>query len=426
MTSLDGLEEYQPHVRGKTFESDSIESKISFIYQEAVEDFKNIFDTEFRPPNLGFEQPVIETYEGKSFEPGVENYETEKQEVGYSIEDETNDIILNKEILGELHPDLLMQDFRYILKRYHDISLQKSFEKDVIPYVKSLQEENELSVESIYFTDIEDGQADYNNDKQRIRVDYPRLKNFNPETGKFESNQSLPGVSIKLHELVHDLDFTNNQHTRNYSLALDDIDTMDPRNAVLEAPTTFEVYMAGWETRENALAAFKDPLLNHDFFDDYPALDVEEGESGTIQDPYNMGLITSLSLHDAMIGIHGVEEGTKKTRNILYKNFWDLQKMGRVLEAATEQRDVPNIPRHKREMQEIARSENVGEIAAKQAKDILDGLGSTEEPRELLWLNTQGSDLIKAYEKKNSFADAPGPLEDLDRKLVDLKQESEK
>jgi len=74
---------------------------------------------------------------------------------------------LNTEILEELHPELLLQDFRYILKRYHDISLQKSVEQDVIPYVKGLREENDLSVKNIYFTDIENGHADYHKGKNR-------------------------------------------------------------------------------------------------------------------------------------------------------------------------------------------------------------------------------------------------------------------
>jgi len=329
---------------------------------------------------------------------------------------------LNTEILEELHPELLLQDFRYILKRYHDISLQKSVEQDVIPYVKGLREENDLSVKNIYFTDIENGHADYHKGKKQIRFDYSRLKDFNPSTGRFESGFDLPGGSIKLHEMIHDLDFTNNPNTQKYNLALDERDSMDPRNAVFEAPTTFEVYMAGWETRENSILAFEDPLVNHDFFNGYPALDVEEAKPGTIQDPYNMGLVTSLSVHDTLVDIHGFEQGTRKTREILYKNSWDLEEMGRVLEATMDQRDKPNIPRHKRKIQELLDMEDIDQIVTDASINIIEELESTEDPREILWLDVQGSDLIRAYEEKNSFLDAPEPMKDLDNQLIDLEK----
>jgi len=196
---------------------------------------------------------------------------------------------------------------------------------------------------------------------------------------------------------------------------------MDPRNAVFEAPTTFEVYMAGWETRENSILAFEDPLVNHDFFNGYPALDVEEAKPGTIQDPYNMGLVTSLSVHDTLVDIHGFEQGTRKTREILYKNSWDLEEMGRVLEATMDQRDKPNIPRHKRKIQELLDMEDIDQIVTDASINIIEELESTEDPREILWLDVQDQTL-SGPRRKNSFLDAPEPMKDLDNQLIDLEK----
>ncbi|MFB6241230.1 MAG: hypothetical protein ABEJ36_00310, partial [Candidatus Nanosalina sp.] len=201
-----------------------------------------------------------------------------------------------------MKPELLNEDFRYMLKRYHDLSLEKTVRDNVLSYVETLRPDAELNVENVIFTDLEQGEAAYNKSRNLMKLDYSRLKDFNPATGSFESGfRGLPGGSMLLHEEIHDLDFSVNEKSREYSNALGDTDTDDPRNAVLEAPTTFEVLMAGWDVRENAVEAFREPLQNLEFFETYPSGDATSSSSDKLPYPYNMGVFTVLSIHTQMM-----------------------------------------------------------------------------------------------------------------------------
>lgn len=410
MTHGEGLSEFELFFRGRRAEVEDNAPKVRSIYQEAVEDFQTIFETDFEPPELIIEEPV------------TEERDSDQSEVGYRIDGLNDRIILNEEILDELQPELLNEDFRYMLKRYHDFSLQRSLENRGFPYVKSLRDQNDLCVENVYFANLEDGAADFNEERQRIRVDLSRISDFNPETGFFQSGSgSLPGITLKLHELVHDLDFTNNPETRNYSSAIGSTDIRDPRNAVLEAPTTFEVYIAGWKVRTDAVEAFKNPLENRGFFEGYPVSSIEKGEKGTIQDPYNMGLFTALTVHSRMMDLHGVEEGTDKTRDILFKNSWDLEEMERVLEGGMEYRDVPNIPRQKKIAHQALESENMEETVDEEAQRILEDIDQADNMDQLVELTLQGTELVEKYEQERGFYNPPDALWELDAEVVFLR-----
>ncbi|MEF8880554.1 MAG: hypothetical protein V5A72_01850, partial [Candidatus Nanohaloarchaea archaeon] len=299
--------------------------------------------------------------------------------------------LLNNEIVGDLHPHLLNEYFRHMMKRYHDLSAEKGVRDRVIPYVETLRPEAELQVEDVVFDELSNSTIGrYNNKQERMILDYSLLSEFNPETGRFGSSQ---GTSTMVHEQVHDLDFSMNESSRNYLSAISGVDTDNPRNAVLEAPTTFEVFMAGWNTRPEAVEAFQNPMENREFFRDYPAEDMESSSRESIAYPYNMGLITSLSIHKEMMDQYGVVKGTEKTRDILYSNAWDLKDMGRALESSFEQRDVPNIPVQRRKAVEIA---NEGEEAIlEEANHIMSKLEEVDLDEVVL-----GEELKHEYDER--------------------------
>lgn len=399
------IKQYNPSIGEHFLRADTRESKIRGIYREAVQDFKSIFKTEFREPELLLDKPVFEdSIEELDLEdPTVDEVSEKLDPVGYSLEAENNQIILNTEIMEELHPKLLSEDFRYILKRYHDLSLEQAMQERVIPYVEILRNENDLSARNFYFDELEKGEADYNQDKGRIRIDYSRLKDFNPEKKIFESGfKHLPGGSMMLHEAVHDLDFTNNTNTRKYGEFLGETEAGDPRNAVLEAPTTFEVFMSGWNTRSRAVRAFENPSENLDFFEGYLEED-KSGDSKTIQYPYNMGLFTALNIHEVMMERHGVERGTEETREILYDNSWDLDQMRQVLEEVMERRNVPNIPKYKRKVKEVLEEDS--EALSKEASRILEEAEDQKitEYERAFWRN----ELIRRYEEEKPYPKPP-------------------
>lgn len=404
--STDQVSEYQPVVMGEEVEADT-EQAVRDIYRNAVDQFKDIFDTEFSEPRILIEDDIQEYSE----------WFDEERQVGYEINQENDTIRLNEEIVGDLHPDLLNEDFRHMMKRYHDLSAEDAVRNRFVPYVENLRADSDLQVKDVVFKQLSNSTLGvYNPEQQRMKLDISLLPEFNPKTGRFESSK---GESTLLHEEIHDLDFTVNQNSRNYLSAVSGTDTDDPRNAVLEAPTTFEVFMAGWENRPEAIEAFKEPLENLEFFRDYPAEDMTSSTSDSIAYPYNMGLITALSIHEIMMERRGVEDGTRTTRDILYGNAWDLKHMGRALETAFEERDVPNVPKHRREAQEIA---ELGEESIIQEADRmvneLDNWGMDEVVR--------GSELLHEYEERHSFAEAPELIKDLDRIVYQLKRESEK
>lgn len=402
----ESVSEYQPVIMGEEIDSEP-EQAVHDIYRGAVQQFKNLFDTDFAPPDLIIDEDVMERSEVRD----------EMVPVGYEIDAENNQVVLNSEIIDDLHPQLLNEDFRYMIKRYHDLSAEQAVRQRVIPYAESLRPEAELQVGDVIFKDLDGSTIGaYNPEQQRMKIDYSLLPGFNPVTGRFTEGD---GESTLLHEGVHDLDFSVNQLSRDYLSSVSDTDTDDPRNAVLEAPTTFEVFMAGWDNRPAAIEAFRDPLSNREFFRDYPAREMTSSENDSIAYPYNMGLITSLSIHEAMINDHGLEEGTDRTRDILYGNAWDLEHMGRALESAFERRDVPNIPLHRREVTEIVDEgeERMLEEAERLIEEI-DGDSIDELVR--------GRELVHEYEQRNSFSNPPEMLDDLDRIVFQLSRRDER
>ncbi len=397
--------EYEPAIMGETVEA-SPEEAVRDIYSNAVDQFKHLFNTDFETPMLRITEDVSEYSEW------FDDY----QQVGYEIDVENDMILLNEEIVDDLHPHLLNEDFRYMIKRYHDLSAQQAVEKRFVPYVENLRPNGSVEVEDVVFKDLSDStRGAYNPSQQRMKLDYSLLPQFNPKTGRFENPK---GESTLLHEEIHDLDFSVNQSSRDYLSAVSETDTDDPRNAVLEAPTTFEVFMAGWNRRPEAVEAFKDPLDNRDFFRDYPATDMTNSDSKSIAYPYNMGLITALTLHESMMAKQGVEEGTETTRDILYSNKWDLEHMGRALESAFEERDVPNIPLHRRETHEIG--EQGEEAVLEEAERLLEN-ASDWTLEEVV----RGREVIHEYKKRNGFDDPPETMDELDRIVYQMERDSE-
>ncbi len=402
----DSVSEYQPMIMGEPVEA-STEEAVRDIYSNAVDQFKHLFETDFETPMLRITDDVSEYSE----------WFDDEQQVGYEIDVENDMILLNQEIVGDLHPQLLNEDFRHMIKRYHDLSAEQAVENRFVPYVENLRPDGELEVEDVVFKDLSDNtRGAYNPGQQRMKLDYSLLPQFNPKTGRFEHPK---GESTLLHEEVHDLDFTVNQNSRNYLNAVSETDTDDPRNAVLEAPTTFEVFMAGWNRRPEAVEAFKEPLENREFFRDYPATDMTSSDSKSIAYPYNMGLITALTLHETMMDQHGLEEGTETTRDILYGNAWDLEHMGRALESAFEQKEIPNIPRHLRETKEIA--DEGEEALLNEANRMLEETSSWDLEEAV-----RGRELVHAYERKHGFSDPPETMDELDRLVYQMERDSER
>lgn len=329
ITTNKSLEEFNPRVHGfEDVETENLDKAVRSIYREAGDSFQTIFgETEI--PRLIIDDNLIEETEVET----GNGKRTERHNVGFYIDEPNNNIIVNRDIVPELNPDLLDEDFRYMIKRYHDLSLESSVEDRVAPWVERLRPENELSYSHVYFDNLDKGVGKYNHSSGLIRVDESKIKDFNPITGLFENGNSLSGESIKLHELVHDLDFSNNPETVEYSKTKGDTDIRDPRNSVIEAPTTFEEFLLGWEKRNAAIQAFEDPENNADFFEGYPISELDgAGEPGTIQDPYNMGLFTALNIHEAFMNDFGAREGTLMTRDLLYNNSWSLEDMEETLE----------------------------------------------------------------------------------------------
>lgn len=395
-SSIETVEDEAVEAFGQEVETDNI-GTVNQIYREALESFKSRYETDFRPPRLVFDEEVSEGEKGIFGE-----------QVGYFIDHENDQIILNNEIVEDLHPSLLQQDLEYMLKRYHDLSLEQKVREDVIPYVESLRSFTELNVQEVLFTELEDSQGAYNPDLEVMKVDSSRLKDFDPVTGQFRSGfGGLPGSVILLHEEVHDRDFAVNPDSHKYLKSLPRLEINDPRNAVLEAPTTFEVMMAGWNVRNEAIDAFKNPLENLSFFRNYPAKGGEEAEEDEIIYPYNLGLFTALSIHNTMMEDRGVDEGTRVTRDILYGNDWDLNQMQNVLEETFGNRDVPNIPRHRRHATEIIQEERYDEEASK----IIRMLEEADEDDEMD-LAVLGNELVREYRRnEDTFSTA---VEDLD------------
>jgi len=401
----DQVSEHQPVINGEEIDTNT-EGAARDLYRSAVNHFQDLFETDFREPSLHIIDDIQEYSEW--FDANVQ--------VGYEIDHENDRIFLNSEIVGDLHPQLLNEDFRHMLKRYHDLSAEETVRDRVIPYVENLRPDGELQVEDVVFKELSDNTIGaYNNEQQRMKLDYSLLPLFNPRTGLFEGSK---GSSTMLHEGVHDLDFSVNENSRNYLSAIADVDTKDPRNAVLEAPTTFEVYMAGWNTRPNAVEAFKNPLSNRDFFRDYPAEDMQSSSNDSIAYPYNMGLITALSIHQSMMGQKGVEEGTETTRDILYGNAWDLKHMGLALESSFEQLGMPNIPKHRREVTEIA--EKGSEALMEEAERLID-----EVNQDNLEATVRGREVVHEYEALEGFGNPPEVMDDLDRLVYQVERQSE-
>lgn len=400
------VSDYEPVIMGEKTGAET-EQAVHDIYTSAVQHFKQLFDTEFKPPRLVIDNDVKE----------YSDVRDEMVQVGYEVDAENNQIVLNNDITGDLHPQLLNEDFRYMIKRYHDLSAEQAVRQRVVPYAESLRPEADLQVEDVIFKELDGSTIGaYNPDQQRMKIDYSLLPNFNPFTGRFQNGD---GESTLLHEGIHDLDFSVNQLSRDYLNAVSDTETDDPRNAVLEAPTTFEVFMAGWNNRPAAIEAFEKPLENREFFRDYPFEDMTSSEKDSISYPYNMGLITSLSIHKTMIEEHGVRQGTEITRDILYGNAWDLEHMGRSLESAFERRDVPNIPRHRRETSEIA--EEGENKVIEEAERLIEELDE-ESLNELV----RGRELVHEYEQRNTFSNPPETLDELDSIVYQLSRENER
>lgn len=406
-TGADDVEDMSPEVLGEEAEAD-VRGTVDRIYREAVDAFKITHETDFSAPRLVTDNSVVEEDISE-----VEHPETLDQ-VGYFIDHRNDQIVLNSEILGEMKPELLNQDMQYMLKRYHDLALEQKVREDVIPYVEQLGPEAELNVENVVFRDLEDATASYNPEKQCMNVDYSRLKDFDPETGEFRSGfRGLPGAAVLLHEEVHDRDFSVNPDSRTYLDALPNVERSDPRNAVLEAPTTFEVMMAGWETRPYALQAFKNPVENISFFRSYPAEGGEDPDSNELIYPYNMGLFTALSIHEEMIEQEGLEEGTRTTRDILYGNDWDLEQMQNVLERSFDGRDVPNVPRHRRNAVEAVENGRVDE----EASEILEILEEADEQEAFNEATVRGNELVHEYKERHSNTGPATTIWELHRKL---------
>lgn len=390
--SDESMRDYRVEIHGEEVDADP-EEAARMLYQGAADDFGFMLQTDFRVPDLVLEESVMD-----SGDP-----------VGYSIDHEADLIALNTEMLADMNPDLLEEDFRYMLKRYHDLSLEETVRKEVVPYIEGLRDEAEMQVETVIFDDLEEGVGSYDPEMDVMRVDYSKLREFDPVTGSFEPGEGLTGSGILVHEGTHDLDFTSNQSSLEYLKRISDADIDDPRNAVLEAPTTFEVLMAGQEVRTQVLEAFENPGENLKFFARYPP-ESDGSISDSINDPYNMGLFTALSIHTEMMERHGVEKGTRYTRDVLYGNNWDLDDMMEVMETTYGMRDVANVPYHIREVGEIL-DEGV-DAAAEEAERLSDVETEEEALRARI--------LITEFEDRQGFGNAPDALDELDEEAVDI------
>lgn len=395
-----GLENYTITLNDNEVQTPNPKASVRDIYHNAIEEFSYIFETDFEAPQLIFDDSVIE----KNLEK-IDKDPEDVAEVGYNINPENNEIVLNNGIITDMHPNLLNNDFRYMLKRYHDLSLEQTVREKVIPYVEKLRPDTDLELRNAVFADKDQGEGSYSPENGRLEIDYSNLKSFNPKTGIFEPDlEGLPGSAILLHEEIHDLDFSVNEFSRKYLNSVYNTDDVkDPRNAVLEAPTTFEVLMAGWNTREKALNAFNQPTNHTNFFRSYPAQEFENNGQG-LTDPYNMGLFTALSIHNDMMNNHGLEEGTRKTRDILYDNKWDLSDMEQMLEESFDSRNVPNIPRHRREVIDIIENGD----PATEAEKLLEKVENGDEDAQ-----ARGLELTHEYQERHGLEDAPEPIFEL-------------
>lgn len=401
-SGIETVEQETAKFFGEQVETD-LRGAVNQIYREAFESFKKDYKTDFRPPELVLDDNVLEGVKGLFGE-----------QAGYFIDHENDQIVLNTEIVGDLHPSLLEQDLQYMMKRYHDLSLEEKVRRDVIPYVHSLKPESEVNVQEVVFAELDDAEGCYNPKHEVMKVDHSRLQDFDPVTGQFRSGfEGLSGAVILLHEEVHDRDFSINPDSRNYLNNLTTTDRNDPRNAVLEAPTTFEVFMAGWDVRDKALQAFENPLENLEFFRNYPAEGGEDADKDELIYPYNMGLFTALTVHNAMMQERGVHEGTRVTRDILYGNDWDLQQMQGILETTFERREVPNVPKHRRRAAEAVENDRHNE----EASEIIKMLEESEEDAAI-----RGNELIREY-RQNSNTKNSKAVEELHEAISDTERQ---
>ncbi|MFB6241229.1 MAG: hypothetical protein ABEJ36_00305, partial [Candidatus Nanosalina sp.] len=105
------------------------------------------------------------------------------------------------------------------------------------------------------------------------------------------------------------------------------------------------------------------------------------------------------------------------TRDILYGNAWDLERMETALESAFESRDVPNIPRHNREVHQVLH-QGEPRKPEEEAERLFQELREVDETRELLEKTVRGHALVNGYERIYGFSNPPEPLWDLDSEVV--------